>query len=208
MAFQPCPKTAEVVVKGTLAGELCINKFYVSCDGGMTPTIVTDVAVFTDDWVAATWLDFVGGKFTYVSTTVRDLSVEASYETIATTNTGAVGAGGSDTGPNNRTFAVHRQTAFSGKKQKSRIYVPSIPNAATTDANHISSASAGEFVTALGAWDTLVEDYAGATLLHGYVIRVRDGLPLDPAQFQETIGWSVTDLILDSARRRLPGRGA
>lgn len=208
MAFQAVPNTAEVVIKGTLNGELCINKLYVDCVAGMTPIIVEDVAVFTDDWVAATWTDFVGSKFTYVSTTVRDLTVEASYETIADANTGVTGAGGSDTAPNNRTFAVHRKTAFSGKKQKSRIYVPSIPNAATTDPNHISSASAGEFVTALGAWDTLVEDYAGATLRHGYAIRVRDGLPLATGIFQETIGWSFTDLILDSARRRLPGRGA
>ena len=208
MAFQPVAATAEVVIQGTLAGELCINKLYVSCEGGITPTILEDVAAFTDDWVAATWLDFVGSKYTYVRTVARDLSVEAGAEVINTTNTGATGAGGSDTGPNNRTFAVHRQTAFSGKKQKSRIYVPSIPNAATSDPNHISSASAGEFVTALGAWDTLVEDYAGATLMHCYAIRVRDGVPLVTGQFQESIGWSTTDLVLDSQRRRLPGRGA
>lgn len=208
MAFQPVAATAEVVIQGTLAGELCVNKLYVSCDAGITATICDDVATFTDDWVAATWLDFVGSKFVYTRTICRDLSAEASFEAVADANTGAAGAGGSDTGPNNRTFAVHRKTAFSGKKQKSRIYVPSIPNAATTDPNHISSASADEFVTALGAWDTLVEDYAGATLLHGYAIRVRLGVPLVTGQFQESIGWSYTDLTLDSMRRRLPGRGA
>jgi len=208
LAFQDVPDTAEVVVIGTLAGELCINKLYIKAAGGITSDLCDDIALLTDDWVDATWLDFVGGKYTFTQVTVRDLSAEASFESTSSVNGGSVGAGGSDTGPNNRTFAVHRKTAFSGKKQKSRIYVPSIPNAATTDANHISSASADEFVDALLVWDGLIESYVGDSLEHGYVIRVRDGVQLTHGIFQPTTGWSYTDLILDSMRRRLPGRGA
>jgi len=208
LAFQPIPKTAEVVIIGSLAGELCINKLYVSADAGITSDLCDDVALLTDDWVAATWLDFVGSKYTFTQVTVRDLSTEASFESTSSVNTGSAGAGGSDTGPNNRTFAVHRKTAFSGKKQKSRIYVPSIPNAALFDPNHINGASADEFVDALNTWDGLIEAYVGTALEHGYAIRVRNGVPLSPGQFQATTGWSYTDLTLDSMRRRLPGRGA
>lgn len=208
MAFQAVPDTVEVAIVGTLAGELCINKLYVHADAGVTSDLCDDVALFTDDWVAATWLDFVGSKYTFTRVVARDLTTEASFESVSNVNTGATGAGGSDTAPNNRTFAVHRKTPFSGKKQKSRIYVPSIPNAATTDANHISGASADEFVDALLVWDGIVESYVGTDLQHGYAIRVRNGAPLSPGVFEPTTGWSYTDLILDSMRRRLPGRGA
>lgn len=206
--FQPAPNVVEIAVQGKLDNQLAENKFYVHSSATVTEAIVTDLVLAAAEWVITEWLPQLGSKFIYNRTVARDLTSEGSFEVVDTSNSGTAGSGGTDTSPNNVTWAAHRKTNRSGKYQKSRIYVPSIPNAARTTDNGISSASAIGFLTALLDFDTDIAALTGSTYTVGYVQRILDHVRLAVANFIPTTGWASTDLILDSMRRRLPGRGA
>jgi len=207
MAFQPVDKVIELTAQYTLEGQTVENKFYALCASTVTSAMCAELAAILDSWVSATFMPVMSSSLTYVRSIARDLTSEGSFESIDSTHGGAVGGGGADTDANNVAFAMHRKTVFSGKKQKSRIYLPTLPFADLSDPNHVLSTAAAIFQTAL---DTLFTDIAAGTettYTNGYVSRVLDHAPRVAGLFVESIGWSVTDLILDSMRRRLPGRG-
>lgn len=207
LAFQPVDKVIELTAQYNLAGQLVENKFYAKCADVVTSAMCTELAAILDLWVTTTFMPVMSSSLSYVRSIARDLTSEGSFESIDSTGTGAVGGGGPDTDANNVSFAMHRQTVFSGKKQKSRIYLPTLPFADLSDPNHVLSTAAAIFRTALDTLFTAIAAGSETTYTNGYVSRVLDHVPRVAGLFVESTGWSWTDLIIDSMRRRLPGRG-
>jgi len=107
--------------------------------------------------------------------------------------------------PNNCSMAVSFRTAVSGRSNRGRNYVPVLTNSQVSE-NLIDSSWAQDVVN---AYSELL--FGGGALPAGWVwvvvSRFTGGLPRTVGTFNEIFSVLVTDLIVDSMRTRLPGRG-
>ena len=205
--FQPVDKTVEISVQGTYAGQLAENKFYVKGTSAITEAMVAALASLVDSWVHTTLRPLLAGAWVYTRTVARDLTTEASFESVNSTHTGEAGTGVGEPLPGNATIAVHRDTGLSGKKAKSRIYWIGLIDGNLESPDVIHSATATLFISAL---DTLRANILADTTnvwTYGYVQRILDHVKLATGNFIEVFHHSVTDRNVDSQRRRLAGRG-
>jgi len=206
--FNLSTKLLKVSVQGTYDGQLVENKFYAKAAEAVTDVMVAALAGVVEDWVHNTMLAHLPSAYVFTRTVARDLTSEASFESISSAHTGETGAITSTPAmPGNVTIAVHRDTGLSGKKAKSRIYWPGLNTGALTGENQFSTAEATALIDAL---DTLRDDIladTSTTWTYGYVQRIIDHVKLTAGNFIEVFHHSVTDRNMDSQRRRLAGRG-
>ena len=203
MPFQSVPNTAEIIVRGVMGGQEIINTFYGQMTGGYTLADIEALASAVDGWVAATYKALLASNYTYVSTEVRGLN--AIIDLSATNNTSAgAGTNGSSTFANNATLSVKRGTGHTGRGARGRIYLPPPPANALLDDNHVTATYVTGVQTALVALDAII---SGAGWIPVMVHRVEAGVPLAVAVVFTVIEWIVVDNVIDSMRRRLPGRG-
>lgn len=205
--FQPVDKTVELTVQGTLAGEMVENKFYAKGVSAITAAMCDILAHVLDAWVDSQFLGQLPSEYIYVRSIARDLTAEASFESVDVTHAGAVGALTTSFEPNNVTLAVHRATGLSGKKAKSRIYWPGISGTALATPNTVTSAFGSACIAILDQLKSDITSDTSNTWKYGYVQRVLDHVKLPAGNFIEVISHTLTDLILDSMRDRLPGHG-
>lgn len=205
--FQPVPNTVELTVQGTYDGQLVENKFYAKASETITDVLVAAITQVVADWVSNTFLDTVSNSYSHRRVIGRDLSSEASFEVVDASHAGETGGISGAALPGNASLAVHRDTGLSGKKAKSRVYWPSIPHSALASPDVFGTSYA---TLVLGAIETLrenIEDEPSATWEYGYPQRILNAVRLTTANFIPVIGHTLTDLFVDSQRRRLEGRG-
>lgn len=204
MPFQRVPDTVEIIVEGVSGDQQIINTFYGQKDGGYTLADLINLADDVDTWVGTDWLPLLSAAYTYLRTTVRGLN--AAIDLIATADASA--GAGTVTGTsqaNNVCLAVKRSSGMTGRGARGRIFVPNIADANLSDDNHVSSTFAAAIVEALTVLDTVI---SAADFLPVIVHRVSGGVPLTEAVVFTLVEWVVTDLVVDSMRRRLPKRGS
>lgn len=135
---------------------------------------------------------------------LTDLSTE--FAPVLNYNTGLplVGTSATATLPNNVAFVVTKRTALRGRSYRGRIYVAGLTEGAVT-----GSVVAASVVTAyLNAYN-LIKSFstAGAAWTMQVVSRHQGGVPLINGIATDVTGFT-SDGVVDSQRRRLPGRGA
>jgi len=203
MPFQRVPNTAEIVIRGTLGGQNVVNTFYAEFSGGYDQSDLDELANQVDDWVNDEWLPIISNKYTYNSTDVRGLDQEFDLTSSNNDSTG-VGAISGDAVPNNVTLSIKRRSNFTGRGARGRIFVAGIPEDAVDTPNHISDAFATAMEDALNA----MQGYLTTANAVGVIVhRISGGTPLATAVVFTLIEWVVMDQVIDSMRRRLPGRG-
>lgn len=204
MPFQRVPDTVEIVIDGVVGGQACINTHYAQMVGGYTIADIENLASDVDAWVTTWWLPQMPSSYHYNGTQVRGLN--AAIDIAASDSTGAAdGALAPSTQPNNCTLAVSRRSANTGRGARGRIYIPPPAPSAMADENHITDSFAAALVNVFDALDVAV---SGAGFVPVIVHRVASGVPLAEAVVFTIIEWVVVDKVMDSMRRRLPGRGA
>jgi hypothetical protein len=203
MAFVPIPDGVEVLLQGTLAGEACNNTLYYTQSGGWGVTEMQSLA----DAIDVIWGAFVAAHmyqdYNYVQTVVTDKRTDTALQAFASTHASAGGITGAPV-PNNVALSVKRQSAFTGRSARGRVYVPVGAEANLASTNVVSSAWAAFVTAAFTAMDAAAQDIDWIGVI---VSRVHDGVPLTTAVAYTIVEWIVVDLVIDSMRRRLPGRG-
>jgi len=203
MPFQSVPNTAEIIIRGTLGGQNIVNTFYAQFPGGYDQTDLDNLADEVDSWVDAEWLPIISNKYAYVSTDVRGLDEEFDL-TSSNNDSAGVGAISGDALPNNVALSVKRRSNFTGRGARGRIFVAGLPEDAIDTPNHISDA----FVTAVEDALNEFQSYLTTAGAVGVIVhRVSEGASLPVAVVFTLIEWVVMDQVIDSMRRRLPGRG-
>lgn len=114
-----------------------------------------------------------------------------------------VGAIGATTLPNNCTIAVRWTTAFRGRSYQGRTYHIGIKNS-DCGASRITGAFQTTLLTAYQDLMVLTVDVGPAVL--GVASRVSHGAPRDTGVITPVSNVFI-DTVIDSQRRRLPGRG-
>lgn len=204
MAFIPIPNGAEVVVRGTLSGENVVNTFNFTHEGEWGLTELQALVDAVDDQWATNMLPLLSNGYTYVRTDGRDM--RTSVGVIATADAGA-GAGTVTGGwlPNNCALAVARKTGLAGRAARGRIFLTGIPVSVESPQNHVTSGFATAVTAVLNGLDVAAQSVNWTEVV---AHRVSGGVPLSTAVVYTVLEWLVVDLVLDSMRRRLPGRGS
>lgn|SRR5215469_1973499 len=206
--FQPADKVIEVSAQGTYIGQLVENKFYAKTVEVVTDVMVAEIAGIVENWVHTTLIPLLPTSYVHSRSVARDLTAEASFETVDNSHAGEAGTNSGGGVPGNATFAIHRDTRLSGKKAKSRLYwLALVATQFSPDADSLSSTAANAFVAAYDALMADIQAGTEATYTYGYLQRILLGVKLPSANFIEVFGHSYTDLFVDSQRRRLKGRG-
>jgi len=155
------------------------------------------------EWVAnvvVTWSPSV--LFTGVR--VVDLTTESSPVAESSTGLPVPGAQSGASLPNNVALVLTKRTQFRGRSYRGRIYHGGIPETSVTGntvaAGYVTTAIANytnllALTTSLGVWEMVV------------VSRYTNNAPRSSGIFSNVTGFT-SDGVVDSQRRRLPGRGA
>jgi hypothetical protein len=208
--FVPVPNTALVEIR-------------MLCD---SQRIENTLWFLHDDSIDATELNTLGGAVLgwYLSDMVPLLNFQVTlreiYSTDQTTATGAAntqdggGAAGTKSGtasPNNSTIAVSFRTASRGRSFRGRNYFPLIDRDDMADLNHINASFASDIISAYNSllgpdalvtgWTWVVASRFSGVDVDGDPIPRVSGIPTPITQVV------ITDLVVDSMRRRLPARG-
>lgn len=210
MAFIPVPNVAQVKLEGTLDSQQTINDMYFQLAGGITLADLQGLVTNMIDWFQFEYTAMCSEDWHTVAVHARDLSADLSFVVDgapATTN----GQKPQESAPGNVCACVSFRTGLGGRSFRGRNYIPAVPN----DLVAINTLDPEYISTALAAYALLLP--GGGALPGGWewvvVSRFTGGSPGVPSvPRSEGIATPVTnvlfaDTIVDSQRRRLPGRG-
>jgi len=203
MAFIPAPNGAMVKVYGDMFGETVITTFPFRFNDEPVIENLEFLAGKIDDWMNDSWLPIVGAQYSYVRTTVIGLSFEEDLFTEITLSAGN-GADMGDPLPNNVTLSVKRSSGLTGRSARGRVYVPGITSTMLSAPNVIDSTFSDAFAAAL---NLLVDPTFATDWQHVIWSYQHNGAPRSEAFPYGIDLYVAVNLVLDSQRRRLPGRG-
>ena len=201
--FIPAAEVAKAELRFTMLGEQTSSVFYFSKDGGFS---LTDLATLGAS--LASWWNTDGNDLFHAGTTLRevvctDVSVEDGAQVSTSVNTPGTRSGNAM--PNNVCLCVSFRTGFTGRSNRGRVYHSGLVEGDVTDNNVITATA------------TLLRDeyedlfqlmLVEAEAQHVIVSYCNDGAWRTDARVTPVTSYIIVDTVVDSQRRRLPGRGS
>lgn len=204
MTYQVVADCAQVSVIGTLDGQECVNTYYYRHAAGWGLGELQALASAIDSVVASNQLLICSPNYSYLRTEARDLRSPVGF--IATEDSGA--GAGVKTGaavPNNVAISVKRSSGLTGRSSRGRIYFPVTTDGNLSAPNVISDAFHDAVMGLLNSFDSIADSVDWTAVI---VSRVGVGTSPVAAVVYTLAEWVIVNLVVDSMRRRLPGRGA
>ncbi len=205
MAFVPVPDTAQIDVVYNWDSQIVENVFHYKVLTG-TPTIesLTALTDAINAYVQEHLLPLMASTVTLLRVVGKLLDIADGAFYVSTTGLPAGGAGGAAPLPNSVSIAYSWRTPLAGRSFRGRTFVVGLMEGFITG-NIVNSANVAILNTAynglMGAgadagWEMVVVSrrHAGAPRITGLATPVTSGF--------------FTNNVLDSQRRRLPGRGS
>lgn len=204
MVFQAVPDTAEVTIVADLAGQVCTNTLFYKNAAAWGETELQELV----DAIWAVWAVFVDDELhsNYILQRVeaKDLRTAIGVQAV-TDETPVPGTKTGTTVPNNVALAVARRSGLTGRSTRGRLFIPLTTEANTESTNVASTSFATACESVLDAMDAAMSAIDWTAVI---VSRVQNLETLPVALTYDIVSWIVVDRVLDSMRRRLPGRGA
>lgn len=207
MPFVPFEDCVQVTIQGRVDGQLTVNDLaFRSSTGPRTladvNALVAAIGVWYDSSIATRLNEAWSGLVLTGKGLTNPNGLEVTQDFSAT-----VGQISGEAAPNNCSMCVSFRTGLSGRSFRGRNYVPVLTNSEVTG-NMIDATWAAAIVAAYndltfpanigilpGGWEWVV------------LSRFAGGVERSVGVFTEITNVLVTDLVVDSQRRRLPGRG-
>jgi len=204
MAFIPTPNAASAEVRFTVDGQNVENRMVFTAGSDFDASMLGDLAdIIADSW-ATNALPLQTADLTFREVYCVDLSDAAGPVATSTTGLPAVGGASALGVPNNVSLCFQLRTAARGRSFRGRLY----PCGMRADkvANSVwDSAYAG-------LWEAALEQLKIDAFAGGYTWAVQslkaNKVPRVTGVTTVVANITTVDLIVDSQRRRLPGRGA
>jgi len=212
MAFIPADNTARVAMHFSRDSQQVENVFYVKNDAGWTDTSLFDLCDTVVTWWNTSMKANVASNLTLNEVTAKDLTSSAGIEVVYTTGLPISGTNVGVALPNNVTIAIKLLTGFGGRSYRGRQYINGLLQGHLgADQNTLSTSSITMFA---GAYNDLISQlntaYTPGMVVASFYSGVDSaGKPIPRATALTTpiLNAGFADNILDSQRRRLPGRG-
>lgn len=205
MAFIPVPDTVEVRMQYSYDGQQVENVFHVHQDGEWTVSQMQAIATVFVDLFDDELDTFAAATLTLNRVLVRDLTTSSGLAIEWTTGLPLSGLSPSPQLPNNVTAAVKWTTGLAGRSFRGRTYHLGLCENSVT-ANELVSTLPADLES---AYATLITNIPAAVTGAALVVvsKYHLGAPRTTGITTDIIAVSV-DPVVDSQRRRLPGRGA
>jgi hypothetical protein len=204
MAFIPVLDTALVVIHQRLDGQLVENTLgFLHFSGPPGVVDLADLATGVGDYWGVNMLPLLSTSLTMEFVSARDLSFQEAMQAESISGQGAGGVGGAVL-PNNVAACIAFHTALTGRSNHGRNYIAGIPEASVVG-NTINT-------DLLVGLSTAYDGMKGpGTLASGWtwviISRFHNGAARPEGITNEVTSAFFTDGVVDSQRRRLPGRG-
>lgn len=204
MTFVPVPDTVQVNLVYLWDQQQVENTLYFHNNAGADSTNVPALLEQINTWAREELLPLLNTSLALIQIIGRILDAVDSLSFISTTSLPAAGSTTGTSVANNVSYVLSLRTALAGRSFRGRNYVPGLSESVTTH-NHID---AGERTALLDAYETL---RAGVAEPDGWemvvVSRFHDNAPRVTGLATPVVAITTFDDVLDSQRRRLPGRG-
>ena len=202
--FIPVADTAMFELVFSHNGEFSENVYHIEHPGGWAEaTLLTTCAALVDWWTDNMQI-ITGSQVTLERVLGTDMSDQFGPRVEYVTGLPLVGGVGSGNGaPNHVAVAIKWLTAKRGRSYRGRTYHFGL-RSTHYENNTLTPTMVTSLRTAYGALIVAAEGAGGDRLV--VASRYANKTPRDPGVATEIIACSV-DSILDSQRRRLPGRG-
>jgi hypothetical protein len=203
--FIPAANCASVEMIYNIPSGIAENRFHVRKGAPYSAADLTAVRTIFDSWdnVTGKSLRHAGTFLARIKSTALD-SIGSPFEDF-TLAAARAGTSGSSSLPNNATIAVKLATGLTGRSQRGRIYIIGV------SVGHLQTGSqliTNTYATALtGGLNTLMTNLATGGHTLGVLSYRENGAWRVAGKFTPATGWTLADNVMDSQRRRLPGRG-
>lgn len=203
MPFIPVPNTVMVELVYNWNNEICENVLYFEAEGVPDLAEMTALAAALSTWWGANMKGIVATSCSLTNVKVTDLNAANSPGIDYSDNMPIVGTASTPSMPNNVSLAIAKRTVFRGRSYRGRIYSVGLTEGAV-DNNAVTSTYRN---SVLAAWELTKQFTAAGEVFNQVVVsRYSSGAPRAEGLTTPIINFS-TDGIIDSQRRRLPGRG-
>lgn len=203
MPFIPVPNTVQLELVCTLEGQRCETVLHYTKASPWSVTQMTEAAAFA----TSLWDTYIKP---HVTTTlalveVAVVNLESQFAGAITYGTGLPITGTVATGalPNNVALCITKRTGLRGRAYRGRLYHYPLTEAQVTG-NVVLAAAAANYVA---AW----KQFLSLTITDDEPLMVVVSRQLNNVPRTEGVATLVTDMttdgLVDSQRRRLPGRG-
>lgn len=205
MPFVAAPNIVQAEVRAILDGQHIENRFTIDVLTTPTPTIVDDVANLVNVWAQDTYFDLLPHNVSLNSVVATDLSVLDGTQVTISPTSAFVGAVAANALANEVSLAISLRSTSRGRSARGRSYVLALPSDEVAG-NFVAAGWAAALVTAFDTLRTRINTAGWAWSIVSY----RSGgvpRPGGPVYFVVS-SVLVTDLVVDSMRRRKPGVGS
>jgi len=202
MTFQPVEATALVELVQSLDGQIIENTLYFRSPIDYDATALELLAGTVAGWWTDQMKPLLSSALSLTSVKATALHDVTGPQFIYTTGLPATGDQSAAAMPNNVSLCVSFRSALIGRSFRGRNYVPGIVESAVT----LSSVSSGTASAIVAAYETL-QDVLPVGTNWVIVSRTTDHNPRETGVTVPVVSVLVVDLVVDSQRRRLPGRG-
>lgn len=205
LAFIPVPNCAQVSIRFQQDGQLVENVFDVVASNTGDPMSQLDadnIFEVVDDWVKNTLREYQHGSVVYREMAIRDRS-SAGGATYVYPGDNGTGTAGGDAMPNEVSFALKKNIAGASSNHAGRFYHIGLNNVQTTG-NIVENVAVSNLVA---AYNFLRTQLSAANYPLMVASLYENNVPRTSGILYFVTSISVADAILDSQRRRGPGRG-
>lgn len=206
MAFIPVPGGIQAELRYNLLGQRTENVLWFRTPSLAVPTVadLTDVAEMLSTWWNASVKPLQGANTTLreIYLTGQNAADGASY--TYTTGLPVDGTLSGEALPNNCALVVSLRTEKRGRSYRGRVYHMGITEG-VCNGNQVTDTYANNVVS---AYDALISDAATAGFNLVVCSRRSGNAPRASGVLTTVIDALLVDTVIDSQRRRLPGRGS
>lgn len=206
MAFIPATNTVRVAFQMTQDLQQVQNVVYVQDSTPWSVTKMDTLAAILVSWWETYMAPTQPASVALRQITLRDMSVETGVEVVFTTGLPLVGESPGVPLPNSVTVAIKLNTGLGGRSYRGRQYIVGLTELnLNADRNTITDGTVTYFTEAYDQLIAEVEaDYTPGLVVASFS---HDNALRTTAELTKVINAKFTDNVLDTQRRRLPGRG-
>lgn len=212
MAFIPAENTARVSMHFSQDGQQVENVFYVQSDAGWNDTSLSSLCGTVKNWWVTNLQSFISNTVSLNEIVARDMTTEGSPQVSYITGLPVLGTNTNAPLPNSVTAAIKLLTGLAGRSFRGRQYIVGLTSdSVSSDHNHLTPTALADLII---DYQALINDVdtvytpgmVVASFFHG-VDSSHKPIPRSTAVLTKILAAAFADDILDSQRRRLPGRG-
>jgi hypothetical protein len=204
MTFVPAPGIVQVEIRALSDGQHIENRLHFNCNHTPTTTDLATINDFVGGTVLSDWLPNLPASVVMVENFLRSLETQNDIQMTGAYDVDTHGALSGQACANQNTLCVSLRSTSAGRSARGRLYWLGLDESQTTG-NLIDT---DPRIAIVGAVDTMRTVLLGQGFPWVIVSYINNGAPRvgGPVYFQVSTVLSV-DNVLDSQRRRMPGRG-